>query len=336
MSLVFPTPPSKLLRFEPKAWSTFDERVTRTDKNYETPVSVADWPPIDHLVTEDEQPVDNLPSAKQQRLLVESLYSSWAGPGGGGPFLADANIGVFATAKAPPLVPDMFLSLNVQVAKDWWQKRHRSYLVWEFLKPPDVVIEIVSNREGDEDGSKLRDYARMGIRYYLIFDPTEQLGKGVLRVYELRRRTYVETTTRWLTAVGLGVTLWNGTYEDKEEVWLRWCDSEGNLILTGAERATQEYHRAEQECQRAEQEHQRAEQERQEKEQALSQLAQERQEKELVQSQLAQERQHAEQERQEKELVLSQLAQARAISAQERLQHERLLAQLRALGVEPE
>lgn len=308
MSLVFPTPPSRLLRFEPKAWSTVDERVMRTDKNYETPVSVPDGLLIDQLVTEDEQPVDNLPSAKQQRLLVESLYSSWAGPVGGGPFLADANIGVFATAKTPPLVPDMFLSLKVQVAKDWWQKRHRSYLVWEFLKPPEVVIEIVSNRKGEEDGRKLQDYAKLGSRYYIIFDPTEQLKEGVLRVYELRHHAYVKLSTRWLSAVGLGVTLWTGTYEEKEEVWLRWCDPEGNLILTGAERATQEYRRAERE-------RQRAEQERQEKEQALSQLAQERQEKELVQS---------------------QLAQARTISAQERLQNERLLAQLRALGIEPE
>ncbi len=32
---------------------------------------------IESLVTEDDEPVDNLFSAKQQRLLVESLYSSW-------------------------------------------------------------------------------------------------------------------------------------------------------------------------------------------------------------------------------------------------------------------
>ena len=43
---------------------------------------------IADLITEDDTPVDNLPSAKQQRLLVESLYSSWQGPGEGGPFLA--------------------------------------------------------------------------------------------------------------------------------------------------------------------------------------------------------------------------------------------------------
>ena len=34
---------------------------------------------------DDDTPVDNLPSEKQQRLLTEPLYSSCAGPGGGRP-----------------------------------------------------------------------------------------------------------------------------------------------------------------------------------------------------------------------------------------------------------
>ena len=33
-------------------------------------------PAIQSLITEDEIPVDNLPSEKQQRLLTEPLYSS--------------------------------------------------------------------------------------------------------------------------------------------------------------------------------------------------------------------------------------------------------------------
>ena len=34
-------------------------------------------PQVESLVTEDDTPVDHLLSAKQQRLLVESLYTSW-------------------------------------------------------------------------------------------------------------------------------------------------------------------------------------------------------------------------------------------------------------------
>ena len=204
-------------------------------------------PDVSHIITEDDTPVDNLPSEKQQRLLTEPLYSSWEGPGEGRPFLAAANVGLFAAVHQPPVVPDVFLSLDVEVAEDWWAKEHRSYFFWEFGKPPEVVIEIVSNREGGEAGPKLRAYARMGVVYYVIFDPLEQVQAGVLRAYALTPwREYEETTPELLEGVGLGLTLWRGIFEAREDVWLRWQDEEGNLILTGAERAEEERRRAEQ------------------------------------------------------------------------------------------
>ena len=57
-----------------------------------------------------------------------------------------------------------------------------------------------------------------------------------------------------LEGVGLGLKLWKGEYEGKESTWLRWCDRDGQLIPTGAERVKQERKRAEQERERAEQE----------------------------------------------------------------------------------
>src|SRR2546422_9752072 len=98
-------------------------------------------PDIQSLITEDETPVDNLPSEKQQRLLTEPLYSCWAGPGQGRPFLAAANIAIFEAGNET-VVPDVFLSLDVEIAEDWWAKAHRSYFLWEFGKPSEVVIEI--------------------------------------------------------------------------------------------------------------------------------------------------------------------------------------------------
>jgi Uma2 family endonuclease len=216
-------------------------------------------PNIDALVTEDDTPVDNLFSAKQQRLLVEPLYSSWAGPGDGRPFLADANVGVFYAVRRPPLVPDAFLSLDVQAPEDLWTRSNRSYFVWEYGKPPDVAIEVVSNQKGAEAEGKLRDYARIGVAYYVIFDPINQLQAGLLRVYRLHEGIYQQATEGWLPMVGLGLILWQGVYEGLLQTWLRWCDRDGVVIPTGAERATQERQRAEQERQRAEQERQRAE-----------------------------------------------------------------------------
>lgn len=53
---------------------------------------------------------------------------------------------------------------------------------------------------------------------------------------------------------------------------MRWWDLQGNLLLTGEERAEQESQRAERESQRAEQESQRAEQERQRADRLIAQL----------------------------------------------------------------
>lgn len=34
------------------------------------------------------------------------------------------------------MVPDVFLSLDADIAEDWWAKKHRAYFVWEYGKVP--------------------------------------------------------------------------------------------------------------------------------------------------------------------------------------------------------
>ncbi len=235
-------------------------------------------PEIDYerLVTEDDEPVDNLFSEKQQRLLVEPLYSSWKP---GNPFIAAANVGIFSSPYQPAIVPDMFLSLDVQADEDLWKKENRSYYVWKFDKPPEVVVEVVSNTRGGETGKKIRKYARIGIWYYVIFDPQQLVQEDVLHVYQLSLGRYILKHDQQLDQVGLGLVLWDGVFEGLHERWLRWCDADGRLIPTGGEGRTQERQQAEQERQRAEQaeaialeERQRAEQERQRAERLAAQL----------------------------------------------------------------
>ncbi len=237
----------------------FIEPLVCKGTNYEDVVTTQ-WAQLEHIITEDDTPVDNIPSSKQQRLLVESLYSSWAGSKKTRKFLVDANIGIFYDPDEPPIVPDVFLSLDVSVAKDWWQKKNRSYFTHVFGKVPEVVIEIVSNKEGNEDSSKLQIYAQIQIPHYVIFDPQQRLTSETLRIYKLSNDRYVKQRNQWLAKAGLGLKFWEGVYEDQEGVWLRWCNRNGNLILTGTEHAEQERQHAEQERQRAEQEYKRAEQ----------------------------------------------------------------------------
>lgn len=212
---------------------------------------------LSELITEDDEPVDNFFSAKQQRFLVEPLYSSSKLSR---PFLADSNVALYGTPRAQPIVPDMFLSLGVQVADDWWEKENRSYLLWEFGKPPEVVVEIVSNQKGNEDGSKLADYAAIGVLYYVIHDPQRLLSDDPIRVYQLVADDYLLRPDYRLAEVQLALTLWYGAFEDKPSLWLRWTDLTGALILTGAEQAVQASRRAEHAVHQAEQADRRAEQ----------------------------------------------------------------------------
>lgn len=218
--------------------------------------AVLEIPPIDisHIVTEDDEPVDNLFSAKQQRLLVRTLYASWQPEV---PFLADANVGLFYNPGEPPLVPDFFLSLNVRVADDWYAREHRTYFLWEFGKSPEVALEIVSNRRGREIDKQAR-YAGMGIAYYVIFDAQRQVMPQPLTVYRLWQARYRQTDSWLLESVGLGLTMWEGEFEQKYERWLRWTNLNGQLLPLGTELAQQEAARARQEAERAEQEKARA------------------------------------------------------------------------------
>ncbi len=233
---------------------------------------------ISHLVIEDDTPVDNFQSEEQQRLLVEPVYSSRVLPS---PFLAAANVGLFYKLKGDPIVPDVLLSLGVQRPEDFSQRQNRSYFVWEFGKVPEICIEIVSNQEGNElvlskkpqqEGKKdcKKDiYAQIGVPYYVVFDPLQQIqgennmNGALLRVWTISPVGYIELTPSqgittvgqsvWLEGVGLGLTLWEGQFEEEViRLWLRWCDRNGQLIPTGAEGREIERQRADSERQRAE------------------------------------------------------------------------------------
>ena len=216
----------------------------------------------ENIVTEDDTPVDNLISEKQQRLLTDALYNSWSP---NRPFVAMANVGLFFAIKQPPYVPDVLLSLDVHAPKDMAPKPNRSYFVWEYGKPPNVVIEVVSNKVGGEDTNKLADYAKIGIAHYAIFDPFHELGDQTLRVFEISGRGYQPMVptgegTFWMPSVGLGLTLWEGEYEEMQAEWLRWTDATGSIIPTGGEAMKIEQRRADNEKQRADAEKQRADQ----------------------------------------------------------------------------
>lgn len=209
-------------------------------------------PDISHLITENEEPVDNIFSEKQQRLLTDALYNGWGGPGDDHKFLVCANVGVYNIVDRPSIVPDVLLSFDVEAHPDIWAKEHRSYLVWEFGKPPDLVVEIVSNKIGGEQSDKKIKYAAMRVMYYVVFDPECLLSDEALTIYHLGGLSYRRHPDLYIPDYKLGLSLWEGEFENFHQTWLRWTDEAGNLISTGAEATARE--RAEKERERAEKE----------------------------------------------------------------------------------
>ncbi len=276
-------------------------------------------PDVSGLVTEDDTPVDNLYAEKQQRLLTAPLYAGWDGPqgddGAPGTFVAMANVGLFATVKEPPLVPDALVSVDVTFPDDIWVKEHRSYFVWEYGKVPDVVIEVVSNREGGELSEKLRRYARMRIPFYVVWDPELILGGAELHPFQLQGKVYAPVERAWIPQLELELLPWEGAFERCTQRWLRWHDAEGRVIKTGEERAEAESARAEAESARAEAESARAEAESA------------RAEAESARAEVASARAEAESARAEAESARAEAESARA---------SRLAERLRALGIDPD
>ncbi len=213
------------------------------------------------LETEDDEPVDCIISERQQRLLVDALYASWQASE---PFVALANVGLFYSIQSPAIVPDMLLSLGVEPhpdLRDYGNKLYRSYMMWKYGKPPEVVLEIVSNLKGNELGSKLTQYADIGIEYYVVYDPLEMYGQPALRVFLRRGRQYEQIDEAVFPDIGLRLGMWSGTYQGIEGDWLRWFTIDGTLLLVSEELSTllkQERKRTEQERKRTERERSRA------------------------------------------------------------------------------
>jgi Uma2 family endonuclease len=208
------------------------------------------------IITEDDEPVDSLISEKNMRLLTEPLYANWkpVDERHEGKFMALANVGLFYSPNVPALVPDMMLSLGVEPFPDMHLKKNRSYFIWRFGKPPEVVIEIVSNLKGNEYGSKMTSYAlNCGVQYYVIFDPHNFYNRPA--PFEIFSKTdddeYIPYNSRFFRELGLGLTLWEGIYEQMSAPWLRWCDEDGDLIPTGREAREMEQERTDYEKSRA-------------------------------------------------------------------------------------
>jgi hypothetical protein len=185
---------------------------------------------------------------KALRLLVSSLYTSWR-PGDGVPFLAAVRVALTSgepQAAASPVIPDILLAHGVTPAAEWWKPVHRIYRVSRFGKAPDLVLDLLAHNAHRAEASDARHqmYEQLGVTYRVVYDPCGLLTSQPVTVFERQHGHLTARQDTQLPHLGLGLTLWRGTFEGRTDTWLRWTDAHGNLLLTGDELAAYWHRRA--------------------------------------------------------------------------------------------
>ena len=224
---------------------------------YTPDIDLLSLPTGDQLPSSDDTPVDNEDQNFLPNLLLFALLSLWSDRTD---WYFAADMAVYHTTGVSPkvpVVPDGFLSLGIPRIKG--DTFRRSYVVWEEdWVVPTLVLEVVSHSYGDEYEDKMLLYAKLGVLYYVIYNPLfwRRDGHQPFEVYRLEEGSYQQQIGEpyWMPEVGLGIG--RGRYKNGylEREVLYWFDDRGQRHLTPEEQAQLETQQAQLEAQQAQQE----------------------------------------------------------------------------------
>jgi Uma2 family endonuclease len=166
-----------------------------------------------------------------------------------GQYCIGQDSGIYWKMTDPPEkgaeAPDWFYVPNVPPDLDGVVRR--SYVLWRESIPPLIAIEFVSG-----NGSEERDRTPWRGKFWIYetvirpaFYAIYEVTLARVEVYHLQENSYqlVEANDRGhypIPELGVELGIWQGLYQNWELPWLRWWDSQGNLLPTGHEKAEQE------------------------------------------------------------------------------------------------
>lgn len=205
--------------------------------------------------------VKNFQEHPQSLLLTDSISPTLQQLHPDGQYAIGQDSGIYWRLTDPPErgaeAPDWFYVPNVPPTLDGQMRR--SYVLWREIVAPLIVLEFVSGSGSEErdrtpyEGKFWVYEQAIRVPFYGIYEVT----KASIEVYHLfdGRYSLLPANERGhypIPSMGVELGIWQGQYQNAELPWLRWWDSQGNLLLTGEERAERESQRAERESQRAE------------------------------------------------------------------------------------
>ncbi|MFN6558965.1 MAG: Uma2 family endonuclease [Nostoc sp. ChiSLP01] len=190
------------------------------------------------LPCSDDTPVDNEDQNFIPNLLLFLLQYIWADRND---WFFSVDMGVYHTTGVSPLVPivpDGFLSLGVERRKAG--KSRKSYVLWEENEiPPILALEIVSLTPGGEYDKKLDIYAKLGVLYYIIYNPEywQRDRHQAFEVYRLVDGSYQLQIGEpfWMPEIGLGIGRGQYVSGNIPRQVLYWYDRQGKRYLTPEE-----------------------------------------------------------------------------------------------------
>jgi Uma2 family endonuclease len=222
------------------------------------------FPDHTQLPESDGTFVKNFQEHPQSIILTDSIGPVLQRLHPDGQYAIGQDCGIYWREADPPEkgaeAPDWFYVPNVPPKLDG--QIRRSYVLWRELMAPLIALEFASgNGEEERDQTPLlvsteREVTKPGkfwvyeriirIPYYGIYE----INNGKLEVYKLDGGRYQQLTPNEqgrypISPLGVELGLWQGSYQNQTQLWLRWWDEQGNLLLIGDERAEQERQRAE-------------------------------------------------------------------------------------------
>ncbi|MEO0869686.1 MAG: Uma2 family endonuclease [Cyanobacteria bacterium J06642_11] len=197
-------------------------------------------PPSTELPDSDDIPVDNEDQNLIPNVLLFLLNFIWAQRKD---WYFGVDMGIYHTTGAHPrvpVVPDAFLSLGVERRKD--EQSRRSYVLWEENDiAPSLVLEVVSWTPGGEYTEKLEIYRKLGVLYYLVYNPSywQRDGHQPFELYKLVDDTYQIQLGEpfWMPEIDLAIGRYQGTVGGIQQELLGWFTQQGKRYLTPEEKA---------------------------------------------------------------------------------------------------
>ncbi|NJO40947.1 MAG: Uma2 family endonuclease [Cyanobacteria bacterium RU_5_0] len=214
------------------------------------------FPDHTQLPESDGSFAKNFQEHPQSLILTDSIGATLERIHPDGRYAIGQDCGIYWRETEPPEkgaeAPDWFYIPNVPPRLRG--EIRRSYVLWREFIAPTIALEFASGDGSEEHDRTPLSYSEesgttrpgkfwvyeqiIRIPFYGIFC----VNSGELEMYELVGGQYQRMAANSrghypIPPMEVEIGVWEGAYQNQIQLWLRWWDFQGNLLLTGNERA---------------------------------------------------------------------------------------------------